>query len=79
MGHEYTIKFQPPDRERWDAFVATLSNPIADGWAVFTIEPTTDGVYFCDHLANKEAAAITLRQIIDEARCHNDTVVIEET
>ena len=78
MGYEYLIRYRPADRAAWDALVGRLDNPVSpDGWKAFDIALTEQGVYFCDH-GHSPAAALALRQVVDEALLRGDAVTIEE-
>ena len=78
MGIEYRIRYQPADRELWEAFVRRLFNPVsAEGWSAFTVELSDRGIYFCDN-DRSDAAAIALRRIIDEALKYGKSVAVEE-
>jgi len=79
MGIEYNIRYQPPDRAAWDAFVARLDNPrLPGGWHAFTVELSEQGVYFCDNCGPREPVAVALYRILNEAMLDGKPVVIEE-
>ena len=78
MGYEYLIRYRPADRAAWDAFVRRLDNPTSpDGWSAFDITLSDEGVHFCDY-GHSPAAALALRQVVDEALSHGEAVTIEE-
>lgn len=78
MGFEYKIKCALPDSREVDSMIRKLPSPIDSGAQVeiYTYAVEADGIYFVDHLVNRDIAAVALRVFIDAALGRAESVEI---